>query len=202
MTSEQLKQFPYVWRFSKPAGYQHMPCRHGEVIGRGRAEIIFFDGHRITGQLSGCMAPGSARKAPAGKTEAQLARELRDHLRVRGFVSHRIQADVWDGGHQKAHEKEEPGTPDYICHGTRPLFATEWGRALVSLGVSVNVAAALHAHSPVIFYWEAKREKGGRVRKTQRIWIDNARRRGLAVLEAPRSVADVDNWLREQGWLK
>lgn len=220
MTSAELRaQFPYTWAYREPVGYQHQLCRPGEPISKGRAIIHFFDGYSYPGNLRGCRpidAPPRGQR-DRGKTEAELAKEIRDHIHLRGFRTHRIQADQCEAFHQKAHEREEAGTPDYICHGTRSLVSTAWGlkakahfeeclRAYAVTGERVvrtqQGDSLLAAHFPVLFYWEAKRQKGGKIRPTQRVWIDDARRRGFAVLEAPRSIEDVDKWLEEQGWLK
>jgi hypothetical protein len=188
MTSADLRaNFPYTWAFKEPSGYQHQLCRPGEVIGKGRAIIHFFDGFSCQGSLRGCRpldAPARV-KCDYGKTEAELALEIRGYLQTLGFRVHRLKADKYKGSHQKGHEKEDPGTPDYLC---------------VMPGCSVVVPGPLFYSW--VFYWEAKREKNGKIGVNQRAWIDDARKRGFVVLEAPRSIEEVDRWLEEQGWLK
>lgn len=78
--------------------------------------------------------------------EKHVAQAGVDWLRLNGWMVHRLQADKHaKGGNRKRHEQEEPGTPDYICHrfsGTGTL----------------------------VFYWEAKRTEGGKIRQSQKDW--------------------------------
>lgn len=218
------------WNGRSPAmlakSHRFAPCRvvaqPGARRSTARVDVEFFDGLRASLSASSIYKHGE-QPASAGRTEAQLSLELRNHIHLRGFQTHRIQADHCEAVHQKAHEREEPGTPDYICVGSRPLRSSVAGKRIIeafdrydsafvaskmtTIGVlgrdlRTAVITELDRFYEVRFYWEAKREKGGRVRATQRIWIDNARRRGIPVLEGPRSIKEVDAWLREEGLLK
>lgn len=81
-------------------------------------------------------------------TEADVALGCIEYLRAKGWMVHRLQADRHaNGGNRKRHEKEEPGTPDYICH------------KIVNNGLG-------HSH---VFYLETKRPKG-KLRQSQIAW--------------------------------
>ena len=108
-------------------------------------------------------------------TENQIAQQIVDYLRLHGWRVHRLEADL--RGPKARPKREEIGTPDYIALPQR------------ADGAGCDV-----------WYVETKRP-GGRLRRSQQIWIDDARRRGWNVVVAS-SVDDLIAagmlWLREE----
>lgn len=83
-------------------------------------------------------------------------------LRLNGWMVHRIQADRHaKGGNRKRHEREEPGTPDYIAMA--PMLAIHTFRTTAPTSATVPVPR-------FIFHWEVKRTVGGVISKSQRDW--------------------------------
>jgi len=107
-------------------------------------------------------------------TETQIAAQICDYLRLHGWRVHRLEADL--RGPRARVKREEAGTPDYIAVRQRPD------------GAACDV-----------WYVEVKRP-GGRLRRSQQIWIEDARRRGWQVAVAS-SIDDLIAagmvWLRE-----
>lgn len=98
----------------------------------------------------------------AGKlrpTEKQVAAQIIDWLRLLGWQVHRLEADVY--GAKARVYLEDAGTPDLIAIRQRG-----------GPGSACDVA-----------YIEVKRP-GGRLRRSQQIWIDDARKRGWTVIVA------------------
>ena len=96
--------------------------------------------------------PTGQRKttAAAMTLEKDVAQAGVEWLRLNGWMVHRLQADRHSkGGNRKRHEREEPGTPDYICHKKN----LDGGRG-----------------DTLLFYWEAKRTEGGVIRQSQKDW--------------------------------
>jgi hypothetical protein len=95
------------------------------------------------------------KRAPS---ENQIAAQIVDYLRLHGWSVHRLEADL--RGPRARVKREEAGTPDYI---------------------------AVRQYSPAmnydVWYVEVKRP-GGRLRRSQQIWIDDARKRGWQVVVA------------------
>ncbi len=89
-------------------------------------------------------------------TESQIAQQIVDYLRLHGWRVHRLEADI--RGPKARPKREDIGTPDYIavrqCAGPGGAFD--------------------------VWYVEVKRP-GGRLRRSQQIWIDDARKRGWNV---------------------
>lgn len=79
--------------------------------------------------------------------EKHVALAGREWLTLNGWTVHRLEADVYEGRHKKAAEREEPGTPDYI--------------------VFRDVAPYR------LWYWEAKRPKKGVLSASQILWRKN-----------------------------
>jgi hypothetical protein len=92
-------------------------------------------------------------------TENQIAQQVVDYLRLRGWRVHRLEADL--RGPRARVKREEAGTPDYIAvrHSSGPGSTCD------------------------VWYVEVKRP-GGRLRRSQQIWIEDARRRGWNVAVA------------------
>jgi hypothetical protein len=97
-------------------------------------------------------------------TENQIAQQVVDYLRLRGWRIHRLEADL--RGPRASVKREEAGTPDYIALRQR------------ADGSACDV-----------WYVEVKRA-GGRLRRSQQIWIEDARKRGWQVVVAS-SVEDL-----------
>ena len=94
-------------------------------------------------------------------SENDIAQAVIDLLRLRGWRVHRLEADVY--GPRARAKREEQGTPDYI--------------------------ALRHENGSCrAVYIEVKR-LGGRLRTSQEIWIEDARRRGWEV----RVVDDIED---------
>jgi len=91
-------------------------------------------------------------------TENQIAQQVVDYLRLRGWRVHRLEADV--RGPKALSKREEIGTPDYIA-----------------------VRQCADGTGCDVWYVEVKRP-GGRLRRSQQIWIEDARRRGWNVAVA------------------
>lgn len=89
--------------------------------------------------------------------ENEVAAQIIDYLRLHGWRVHRLEADL--RGPRARVKREEIGTPDYIAIRQRG-------------GPGCDVA-----------YIEVKRP-GGRLRRSQQIWIDDARKRGWMVVVA------------------
>jgi hypothetical protein len=100
----------------------------------------------------------AARKKCA-PTENQIAQQVVDYLRLHGWRVHRLEADL--RGPRARVKREEAGTPDYIAV-----------RNSSGPGSTCDV-----------WYVEVKRP-GGRLRRSQQIWIEDARRRGWNVAVA------------------
>ncbi len=84
--------------------------------------------------------------------EKDVAQTGRQWLELIGWKVHRVNADRWKGGNNRLHEREEPGTPDYIA--TYPMMPqNDQSRGMYWA-----------------FRWEAKRTKRGVIRETQRDW--------------------------------
>jgi len=107
-------------------------------------------------------------------TENQIAAQICDYLRLYGWRVHRLEADL--RGPKARSKREEAGTPDYIA-----------------------VRQRADAVGCDVWYVEVKRP-GGRLRRSQQVWIEDARRRGWQVAVAS-SVEDLVAagmvWLRE-----
>lgn len=83
--------------------------------------------------------------------ESHVALASRQFLQLNGWAVHRIQADRHGkGGNRKAHEREEPGTPDFIVFKQR--------------------RCSLVMRPYDVFYLETKRTVGGVIRKSQKDW--------------------------------
>jgi hypothetical protein len=105
-------------------------------------------------------------------SERQVAQVCLDYLRCHGWTVHRLTADSYDGHRHKAHEQVEAGTPDYaVVYSCGPR--------------------------PTTFYLETKKT-GGKLRRSQEIWIADARRRGIPVCVAD-SYDALTQWMREMG---
>ena len=94
----------------------------------------------------------------AWQTENHVAQQICDYLRLHGWRVHRLEADL--RGPKALVKREEVGTPDYIAVRQREPFGP--------------------CHC---WYIEVKRP-GGKLRKSQEIWIADARRRGWNVAVA------------------
>jgi len=92
-------------------------------------------------------------------TENQIAQQICDYLRYRGWRVHRLEADI-SGPKAKA-KREDAGTPDYIAVRRR-----EW-----------------QATGCDCVYIEVKRP-GGKLRRTQELWIWQSRDEGWDVIVA------------------
>jgi len=107
-------------------------------------------------------------------TENQIAQQICDYLRLHGWRVHRLEADL--RGPRARVKREEIGTPDYIA-----------------------VRQCADGPGCDVWYVEVKRP-GGRLRRSQQIWIDDARKRGWNVVVAS-SVEDLVAagmvWMRE-----
>ena len=107
-------------------------------------------------------------------TENQVAQQVVDYLRVHGWRVHRLEADL--RGPKALVKREEVGTPDYIA-----------------------VRQRADGSACDVWYVEVKRP-GGRLRRSQQIWIADARKRGWQVVVAS-SIEDLVAagmvWLRE-----
>lgn len=95
--------------------------------------------------------PNPKTTAAALTLEKDVAKAGRAWLILNGWHVHRINADKWKHGNNREHEAEETGTPDYLV--IRPS------------GVSCTASFELWG-----FRWEAKRSKGGVIRKSQKDW--------------------------------
>ena len=95
-------------------------------------------------------------------TENQIAQQICDYLRLHGWNVHRIEADL--RGPKARVKREEPGTPDYIA-----------------VRIATGIASFVRSYDVV--YIEVKRP-GGRLRRSQQIWIEDARKRGWTVVVA------------------
>jgi hypothetical protein len=91
--------------------------------------------------------------------EIDVAQQILDYLRLRGWRVHRLEADIY--GPRARVKREEIGTPDYIAV-----------RQCAGPGSQCDV-----------WYIEVKRP-GGKLRRSQQIWIEDARRRGWQVAVA------------------
>lgn len=94
-------------------------------------------------------------------TEAMVAEAGVPWLRFNGWKVHRINADRWEHGNNKAHEQEEPGTPDMLV--CRPLIPA------LPIG---PLPGGWHGacDRQAMFRWEAKRTVGGVLRASQKQW--------------------------------
>ena len=92
-------------------------------------------------------------------TENQIAAQICDYLRLHGWRVHRLEADL--RGPKARSKREDAGTPDYIAVRQRG-----------GPGSSYEV-----------WYLEVKRP-GARLRRSQEIWIADARKRGWNVAVA------------------
>jgi hypothetical protein len=106
-------------------------------------------------------------------TENQVAHQICDLLRLHGWRVHRLEADLY--GPRARAKREECGTPDYIA--VRPKYDGFYD----------------------VVYVEVKRP-GARLRKTQEIWISDARKRGWKVVVASRFEDLVDAGLIAAKW--
>jgi hypothetical protein len=97
-------------------------------------------------------------------TENQIAQQVVDYLRLRGWRVHRLEADI--RGPKPLSKREEAGTPDYIA-----------------------VRQCADGSACDVWYIEVKRP-GGRLRRSQQVWIEDARQRGWQVVVAS-SVEDL-----------
>jgi hypothetical protein len=116
------------------------------------------------------------RKVTAAEltTEAMVAEAGVLWLRLNGWMVHRLTADRWSGGgNRKKHERDESGTPDYIC----TLQGQFW------CGVKL------------VFYWECKRTKGGILRDSQKEW---ALRHPKELVCFARSLEQLQAWVKER----
>ena len=108
-------------------------------------------------------------------TENQIAAQICDYLRLHGWRVHRLEADLRSP--KALSKREEVGTPDYIA-----------------------VRQRAHGAGCDVWYVEIKRS-GGRLRRSQQIWIEDARRRGWRVVVAS-SVEDLVAagmvWMRDR----
>jgi alpha-amylase/alpha-mannosidase (GH57 family) len=95
-------------------------------------------------------------------TENQIAQQIVDYLRLRGWRVHRLEADL--RGPKARVKREEPGTPDYIAVRT-----------------ATGVASFVRGYDVV--YIEVKRP-GAKLRRSQEIWISQARDEGWDVVVA------------------
>jgi hypothetical protein len=108
-------------------------------------------------------------------TENQIAAQIIHYLRLHGWRVHRLEADLC--GPKASSKREDAGAPDYIAVRQRADGA--WCD---------------------VWYVEVKRP-GGRLRRSQQIWIEDARKRGWQVVVAS-SIDDLIAagmvWLREK----
>jgi hypothetical protein len=108
------------------------------------------------------------------QSEDDVIREIQTYLRTHGWRVHRLEADRYRA--KKRIFNEEPGTPDLIA---------VWQQRILSNGKEVDCFRDF-------LYIEAKRP-GGKLRTSQRIWIEDARKRGWPVI-----VCDSLESLKEQ----
>lgn len=135
--------------------------------------------------------PGNRRVTAASlTTEAMVAEAGVPWLRFNGWKVHRINADRWEHGNNKAHEREELGTPDMlIC------------RPSVPVGVKMPKGwVPLPVHVQIMFRWEAKRTVGGVLRASQKQWAkDNPHE----LICYAKSFEELKDWVRAYfPWVK
>lgn len=105
--------------------------------------------------------------------EKHVAKAIRDRLSLLGWSVHRLTADRHANGNVKAHEVEEPGTPDYLA-------VRIWNGDIQAV------------------YIETKRTKGGVLRATQVAWQAAALRKGFDVRTFHSYEEFVNRWNYDQ----